>query len=1702
MDDHNAPSRPVRRLHNNRKSFTHWLAVLTAMLVMAGLADGVARAQQVTTLFTTKEDFTGWTDNSDGKSMVMEPTDATLDQSTENGLGNVQSPGVKGTGGALAVTWKSGDFNGIKSPGQEQNTALIQALGTGAGRKIMVDYTEPQKGTGTYFSLLLNLNYNNHWTQIKPTSVSDHGTYKTATYEYTFNPEGLTYLSIGFIYASNYNTNTPFTIDNVRLVTAGPATAGKPSAPAGKKETTSVFTTKDDFAGWTDNYDNTTLVMEPTDASLDKAAVNGLGNVANPGKAGASGALAVTWKKGDFNGFKSPGQQQNTALIDALGTGANKQILVDYTEPPTGSGSFFSLLLNLNYDGHWTQIKPASVSGHGTYKTAAFDYSFTSAGLTYLSIGFIYSSNYNSSAPFTIDNVRIVTTIPDANAPSVAPTPPVKEDMPAPAGVTDAWGMKDAWTQNTPTRSEVSLNGLWRFYPVYSPSELGLPHPDRGWGWFKVPGAWPPANAAQHVLMLPAMNDYLDQLGWKLSDMEAAWYKRTISVPQAQTGRRFLIDFGLVQTRATVYVDGKAAGEMRWPGGKLDITSAIKPGQTQELAILVTAYKAKAAGTAWFGLGNSVKRDNTIRYRGLTGDITLISEPMNDALGNTHIITSVRQHKITFDTAVSSAPAGPFRLSATIHRDNKPVLTITSEVLGTKDIVNGRVKFSGAWANPLLWDLDTPRNMYTAVIKLEGADGKKLLDESTPISFGFREFWIDGRDFYLNGSKVHLRMAVNDTLTQSASGQSLEGALLTCDRAAEDGFNTFITTPYGFLPGEVGYADNLYRATDQKGMLVSVSLLNIMSYDWKLDDPEVQKEYNRVSDYLIHSVWNHPSVFAYAMNHNGLVYYDAANPRRLDGIYTPDGNPKQSAWQAKARGLAMSVAAAHAKEVDPTRPVYHHAAGNLGDMITLNLYPNWAPIQERSDWFTYWAEHGVKPLMIVEYGLPHVANWSSYRGPDFIWTSQARMWLLDREYAAAFTANDAYTLNETELQSQELQLKVLKEREKFFFWDINSHLVQQEHNFLQIKSLFYGINLPIFRTWGLSGLLPWDNEENWIHTRTVEPTPWPNPYANLKRPGIVPDVRIPGKVYLHAWDKNTFKPSSVVKVLQRSNQPLLGFIAGAPDAFTARGHNYRAGEAFLKQLAIINDARKPVTCRWSWTLEVTTLSASGEVVVQPGEKAMVPASLQLPDTLPAGAHALKATFDFGNGQVQHDEFQIDVLGKQPSAQPQPRIALFDPSGDTDKYLQSLGLSTRRFASAGDLPSIAELQSNYDLVVIGRNALDSAPALPQLQAISSGLKVLIFEQDVKTLNRLGFRTQTPVLRQVFIRDAKHPVVHEVTDAVLHDWRGDSTLVAPYRDRPDLPMDQPHIMWLGFKNDHVWRAGNRGSVTSVVIEKPPVGNFTPLLDCGFDLQYTPLLEYTPTQGNGRVIFCQLDVTGRSENDPAADNLTINIIQYLAQAHPQPAKTVLYDGDDKGAKLLAALGVKHAIFQGQPLDANSVLIVGPGSKHLAIVADQIQEGATLLGLGLTQQQLNALVPGLATLKEQQTLPAPLGAQDDPTLRGISNAEVFWRDFPTLNAITSDSGVGNASLRIWHLGKGTVVLSQALPRMFDDEHRPSLRTSYRRTVYLVSRLLHNLGAMADCPLVLRLAKPDAANATPWLHSYYLQTPVAEDDPYRFFPW
>ena len=210
------------------------------------------------------------------------------------------------------------------------------------------------------------------------------------------------------------------------------------------------------------------------------------------------------------------------------------------------------------------------------------------------------------------------------------------------------WDPAGAWRQASPTREAICINGLWQFAPVLNGEANEPPAQTDAWGWFKVPGIWPRGRSQSAVQRVLGSDGKVARQ--ELAGFDQAWYRREIRVPGDWAGRRVFLDFTMLQTHARVFLDGKPAGQVQFPGGRLEITEHAKPGEQQTLTILATARPLEELATSYSAPERVERTRARIALRGITGDVYSSSEPKQDALGDIHVITSTRAGTITLDS--------------------------------------------------------------------------------------------------------------------------------------------------------------------------------------------------------------------------------------------------------------------------------------------------------------------------------------------------------------------------------------------------------------------------------------------------------------------------------------------------------------------------------------------------------------------------------------------------------------------------------------------------------------------------------------------------------------------------------------------------------------------------------------------------------------------------------------------------------------------------------------------------------------------------------------------------------------------------------------------------------------------------------------------------------------------------------------------
>ncbi|MFI5379961.1 MAG: hypothetical protein ACHRHE_11735 [Tepidisphaerales bacterium] len=1280
-----------------------------------------------------------------------------------------------------------------------------------------------------------------------------------------------------------------------------------------------------------------------------------------------------------------------------------------------------------------------------------------------------------------------------------------QNDAPLPAGVKPVWNLDKAYREKTPARERLCINGLWRWQPATSDASA----PAGNWGFFKVPGPWPGNNSfdrkeSQTVYAHP---------GWKnqnLPRVTKAWYQREITVPADWAGRRIALSVDYLNSLATVFLDDKKIGKLHFPAGELDLTAAVKPGGKHVLSIFVQALPLKETMLAFNDTNMPQEIKGDVKYRGLCGDVFLISTPPQARVTNVKVDPSVRQGTLTVHADLTNLRAGAeYKFQAKISDRGQPVKTLLSPPFKEADLKNGRLSFTQPWKPEKLWDINTPGNQYDLEFSLLDS-AAKAVDVCPPVRFGFREMWIDGRDFILNGTRLFWSAVPIDNTTLGAGSATYAAAKESMERLKGMGINLVYTHNYDCKPGSHLSFEELLRAADDTGMLISFTVPHFHDYDWKAANAAQTNGYAGDASFYVRVAQNHPSVVAYSTSHNATGYFEVMNPDMIDGVY----EPKDDSYRKNIKNALAVEEIVHGQ--DPTRIIYHHSSGNLGMMYTSNFYLNFVPVQERSDWFEQFATKGRKPAFLCEYGMPYFLNWSMYRGyyqGKLPWQGhggKVPYELCVAEWDAQWLGDSAFKLSENEKKDLRWEARKFNAGQPWQHWEYPVYFADPVFDGIQeVVARYTADNWRAFRTWGVSATSPWTYAQYWKLRDDADKrrqdlrVDW----DKLQSPGYSPDFidqRYDNQTY--AYERTDWTPTVAGQAILRNNRPLLAYLGGKPGAFTEKGHNFRAGETVEKQIIAINNSRVTVSCDYNWSLNLPTPLTGGAKFTAPtGDIHQEPLKFALPADLKPGAYALQLTAKFSSGETQEDTFALNVLAPDAAPQMNAKLAIFDPNGETIRGLGALGVRGEAVQADVDL-------SRYDMLVVGKHALTPEGPGPNLARVRDGLRVLVFEQQADVLEqRFGFRVQEYGLREVFRRIPDHAALAGLDENLLRDWRGEATNMAPqlkYEQRP-YPLINPTILNAGVVVTRPWRCGNRGNVASVLIEKPACGDFLPLIDGGYSLQYSPLMEYR--EGQGLVLFCQMDVTGRTESDPGAQRLVRNLLSYTSTWKPMPRRTLLYAGDPAGQKHLQQAGFAVEAYAAGALKPGRVLVVAAGggaalAADKAAIAAWLKQDGRVLAVGLDAAEANTFLPGAVVTRPAEhigTFFEPPSANSP--LTGIGPADVHNRDPRDIPLVTGGAlAVGDGVLACSE--DGHMVFCQLVPWQFKVQQQNTKRT-FRRMSCSLSRLLGNLGVQGQAPVLERFASPvkltnGQSPERRWEKGCYLEKLEEWDDPYRFFGW
>ncbi|MGE5610013.1 MAG: hypothetical protein ACM359_12220, partial [Bacillota bacterium] len=904
-------------------------------------------------------------------------------------------------------------------------------------------------------------------------------------------------------------------------------------------------------------------------------------------------------------------------------------------------------------------------------------------------------------------------------------------------------------------------------------------------------------------------------------------------------------------------------------------------------------------------------------------------------------------------------------------------------IVNTKD--RATIKSAWKWHNPRLWDLGQP-NLYTCVVQVKGLG---IYDEYTQ-SFGFREFWIEGRKFFLNGKEFRPHPAMDVGQSSDTTAEVLAGQF---DSLLKAGFNI---EDLGSIPlNQRGIPnDRYFRAdiADRQGWPLVGGAVPVREFMvdsnsrliWEDSDNKKKWEAATLAD--LKKMRNHPSILMWSLDANFFGFSQDQNPVLLGQRDWTPADP----WAAKTCDFGRE-AIGILQKCDSTRPIFSHQGGFVGDLQSLNTTLCLAPLQEHEEWPSHWAQKGLTPFIPIELGI--LQHGTFMRGRAALHQT-AQTEPLVTEFSAIYLGNEAYRI-EPQAYRNDLKHKFLSDQ-SYTSWQGNSS-IESSPALQKIESLFVTNTWRSWRTWGVTPGLP--------------------------------------------------TGTALSPALRTSNAPTLAWIAGPKDAFTAKDHTFTPGQTVHKQAILINDSRDRLeySCKWSATLDGKPLvSASTVGTLSPTQTLASPIEFNLPEELSLakvdGEIHLQATL---GSETHEDHFAFRVLAKAEPSESQ--LAIFDPPGMTAKMLEQQGYKLTPWKGQLEAP----------VVVIGREVLSRGLKLSgDLDAyVREGGRALVFTQHPDWIrSALGLRVAQHLPRRVFPVSAQHPVVAGLDPLDLRDWAGESTLIEAWPDatKTDMKLGAHEVPYYG------WHWGNRGAVSSAAIEKPHRAGWRPILECEFDLAYTPLMELD--YGKGRLVWCTLDLEDHVGSDPAAAKLLHQLVTYAANAPLQPrSRRTILIGSDLDASQLDALGVEYR--RENDLDPSADLVIAGAEASIDRTALEayIRAGGKVFFLP-TRKPASHLG---ATLVRADSFGGSLEIPDWPECEGLSPSDLRWRTDSAAWLIQSPGQVGAKGLlsRVT-MGSGVAIFCQIDPNSLNADQQTYFRYTRWRQTRAMSQVLANMGA------------------------------------------
>lgn len=926
-----------------------------------------------------------------------------------------------------------------------------------------------------------------------------------------------------------------------------------------------------------------------------------------------------------------------------------------------------------------------------------------------------------------------------------------------------------------------------------------------------------------------------------------AWYKKTFDIPADWRGRSVRYEQDLNFCAVVVFVNGRQAGVAHFPDGSVELSHLLKYGAANEIKLFVTnrGYGTGEGAVVYRGRGD---------YRRGFGGAALEKGAKLVARSAAYIDDVYARPSFRGTMDAAGRWDGKKKLAVEVEIESINALTAELQVQianedGSPACAARQTAALVKGANKILVDIP-----FEKAIPWETVPDAKLYTcqvtmkiAGAPADDRRGKFLFGFREIWREGRQIMM-----NGHPQRFRGFWQQGMPAKLNDLHLYGYNlAYETHKHWAILEEDAKA---LEAKSRAGIAVFAGMPTIVyAREAVRKDPTMSAQWRRCLKHYLRTMRNYPCIVAVSCGVNQIC------PER-------NMRPEFLGQDLETNGVAKNIeyAREQAREMHPNCLYFSHADGTEADISSSNLYFNFTPLQEREEWLGEWSRKGILPWYAAEFGAPYYACWFHSRVPEMT------------EWLAVYYGEAAYEAEDVAMLEKAKDFAKSCRRLTHGGW-VDNHKDLYAFNALgeeYSRMSVYRINRA-WRAFGQNG----------------------------------------GLMYLTSW--NWDKPNAMRDRQMQANGEIVTFLGGDPEP-TDRTHAYRQGDEIRKNLVFVWDGCGENTLSAQWKLVAVDggkiIASGGESVkLRQGDIVFKPIKVLAPKVSRRTAYRFEVTFSAARGMdnpanrtVMADSFELEVY---PIKTPKigGEVALFDPSGETEKILQHLGIKVAKYDSLA-----AALAANPQRLVVGYRALSGEQGLEQaVSRIAAGMRVMVMQQKADVWQLLGFKVEDSMARRMY-----NVALPGIDNRDLEHWTG-----SPIED-----------VKFGNVMKHETRRGPRWTFTHAVSATPLLipqrAGFLPLVRGEFDLSYSALLK--APMGKGHVMFCAFDFEGRvgtEKSCPAATAVCAAMMrEFVKGADPRPSGAVYTDGAH-AERIARTLGLDAKKYDGGKLDA-AVLIVGKDS------------------------------------------------------------------------------------------------------------------------------------------------------------------------------